>query len=186
MRRALAIPALVAVVLAMLVFASVSGAWVVAGNRWPGPTVSVWNETEYRVQVNQAMQAWNAAGAAIRLVPAPSRGNAGRLHLLRRNPRAGAREIGYARRGSHVWLSPGLDRRASTAIAAHELGHVLGLGHETAACAVMNPVIDSGCRGELQAGRLPSVWRCLVQPDDARASSSCTAATLRRNSLQSA
>jgi hypothetical protein len=168
MRRALVIPALAAVVLAMLVFASVSGAWVVAGNRWPGPTVSVWNETQYRVQVKQAMQAWNSAGAAIRLVPASSRANADVFISYAAIHEQGRAEIGYVRRGSHVWLSPGLNSRASTAIATHELGHVLGLGHETAACAVMNPVIDSGVGATCKLGACPSVWRCLIQSDDAR------------------
>jgi predicted Zn-dependent protease len=169
MRRVLVIPALAAAVLLMLVLASTSGAWVVAGKRWPGPTVSVWNETQYRLPVKQAMQAWSSAGAAIRLVPAPSREGADVLVSYAAPPAAqGRAEIGYARRGSHVWLSPGLDRRESIAIATHELGHVLGLGHETAVCALMNPVIDSGSAATCKLGACPSVWRCLIQPDDAR------------------
>ncbi len=114
------------------------------------------------------MQAWNSSGAAIRLVPAPSRQNADVLVSYGAIREQGRAEVGYTRRGSHVWISPGLDRRDSTAIAAHELGHVLGLGHETAACAVMNPVIDSGSGASCKLGACPSVWRCLIQPDDAR------------------
>jgi hypothetical protein len=168
MRRVIVVPMLTAIVLATLLFASASGAWVVAGQRWPGPTVSVWNETEYRAPLRQAMQAWNSAGAAIRLVPAPSRQNADVLVSYGATREQGRAEVGYTRHASHVWISPGLDRRDSTAIAAHELGHVLGLGHESAACAVMNPVIDSGSGASCKLGACPSVWRCLIQPDDAR------------------
>jgi Matrixin len=166
-RRALAITVL-AVVLATLAFASASGAWVVAGQRWPGPTVSVWNETQYRLPVNQAMQAWNSAGAAIRLVPAASQADADVLISYSAIRGQGRAEVGYTRRESHVWLSNGLNRRDSTSIAAHELGHVLGLGHETALCALMNPVLDSGSAATCKLGACASVWRCLIQPDDAR------------------
>ncbi len=168
MRRLLVIPILAAAVVAALVLASASGAWVVAGKRWPGPTVSVWNETQYLVPVKQAMQAWNSAGAAIQLVPASSSDTADVLLSYAALLEQGRAEVGYTRRESHVWLAHGLTRRDATAIAAHELGHVLGLGHETAACAVMNPVIVSGAGATCKLGACPVVWRCLIQPDDAR------------------
>jgi Matrixin len=167
-RRSVAIAVLIAAVLATLLSASTAGAWVVAGKRWPGPTVSVWNETQYRVPVRQGMEAWNAAGASVRLVPAASRSTADVIVSYASISGQGRAEVGYTRRESHVWLVAGLGRRDATAIAAHELGHVLGLGHETAVCAVMNPVLDSGSGTGCKMGACPSVWRCLIQPDDAR------------------
>ena len=46
--------------------------FVIEGDRWPGPTISVWNGTGYKAPVLDAMRSWNAAGAKVRFVPAQS------------------------------------------------------------------------------------------------------------------
>jgi PKD repeat protein len=83
----------------------------------------------------------------------------------------------YQYRGSHVWLrsigsyvnedgqrikqtEPTMAR-----VTVHELGHVLGLGHELHVCATMNPDLGSQCHP-------PHPWMGLcpdpLQPDDIR------------------
>ena len=38
-----------------------------------------------------------------------------------------------------VRIDDGLERHAAAQVFAHELGHVLGLDHETRGCSTMNP-----------------------------------------------
>jgi matrixin len=76
----------------------------------------------------------------------------------------------YTYRGANVWLQPvrrarGLDAASMISVAAHELGHVLGLNHQRRTCALMNP--DAGSR----LCHAPHPWdgRCRVlTADDVR------------------
>jgi hypothetical protein len=74
--------------------------------------------------------------------------------------------------GAHVWLLRIGARDASGVrvsegtmerVATHELGHVLGLGHERHVCALMQPVLNEGCG-------IRHPWQGLcrnpIQPDD--------------------
>jgi hypothetical protein len=146
--------------------ASVAHAYVIAGDRWPGPTISVRNTTAYRTPVSDAMRSWNAAGARIRFVAAPNGGRADVTVVLGDGDQ-GLADVGYVPAGATMTLGKGLGRIPATALAAHELGHVLGLGHESRGCSVMAPVIDVGSGSRCKIGACKVIWRCIVQADDA-------------------
>jgi hypothetical protein len=151
--------------LCSVVVAPAAHGYVVEGGRWPGPTISVWNDTGYRAPVRDAMRSWNAAGAKIRFKPAKSRASADVIVRVGVVSEQGLAVVGYDS-GSMVTLSRGLGRMVATALAAHELGHVLGLGHETRGCTVMAPVVNAGAASRCGIGACKALWRCLVQRDD--------------------
>jgi hypothetical protein len=143
--------------------------WVPEGEPWPASTIAVWNSTGYRLAVQDAMRSWNAVGANIRFVGAPSRSAA--QVVVGYGPRGdeGEATVGYPGEGepSAISLSRGLGRIAAAGLAAHELGHVLGLGHQPRSCSVMAPVLGVGSGSRCRIGACTTVWRCLVQRDDA-------------------
>ena len=157
---------LVLAVAVALVIVPAPAGFAVGGDRWPGPTISVWNATAYGAPVLDAERAWNNAGAAIRFVPAASPASAdvvvryGSLH------EQGRASVGYAPGDSSLTLPRGLSRMVSTTLSAHELGHILGLGHESRGCTVMAAVVKVGPTSRCAIAACKALWRCLVQRDD--------------------
>lgn len=167
------IRAALAALVAALVVAQPATSYSAAGTPWPVTRISVWNETPYRAPLAQAMAAWNAVGTRVTLVPAPRRSVARVVVTLLPRGSSGA-DVGQATLGwtpatqGKVEVQRGLGPRVAAAVLAHELGHVLGLGHEERGCSVMAGTVSvdrprAGCR----IARCAKLEACLVTRDDA-------------------
>ncbi len=129
------------VALALLVPAA-AHAYVFAGRPWPNHRVTYYNTVKSRDwAVKKAVAAWNTSGADVRFVATSS--GAAQVHIQLGPVPTGACGFGtYGDQGNaHVFLASGLicgSGAIAVEIIAHELGHVLGLGHEFHKCALMN------------------------------------------------
>jgi hypothetical protein len=171
------------VALALLALAPAAHAYRIAGRPWPGPTITYHNTVPaYDHAVRRAARAWNRASVGI-LFRAASRDDA-QVVLVGTQALGvcggavrGAGWFGQSGPGGRygpqrgVFLAPECPvegvRRLTV---AHELGHVLGLGHETRRCALMNPVHTRG--GGTKCSQSPAAvrrrYRRLLEPDDVR------------------
>jgi hypothetical protein len=164
---ALALPALI-------LLTGRADAYVVQGHPWPGGVIRYYNGAPDQAwAVKRAVDAWNASGAKVRLVAAPSsQANVRIEHFARASCTVNAEAtVGYTYT-ARIWIfrrdqsSPYCNSYVAAQALVHEFGHVLGLGHETRGCATMNPV------GTLQGPSLcPKArrwqWRCrLLTTDD--------------------
>jgi hypothetical protein len=158
------ISAAVAVLVAVAaVAAGSSDAWVVDGKPWPHGVIPIYNATpHYGGATFRAVRAWNRSGAHVRFVHVP-RSHAG-VVVTTHGPSCkeadGCAYAGYLGITSVVWIAPDLDRYSAAQVIAHELGHVLGLGHTTVRCAAMSA-------GWYCPDAPPGEWRCrLLERDD--------------------
>jgi hypothetical protein len=141
--RRLAFPLILSLA-ALGALAPSASAYERAGRAWPGGRITYFTAADgYVAPVDRAARIWNRANVGVRFVKTTRR-NA-QVVIGYGGPRCeGAAFAGYIgrRRQSPVQLGAGCGRSLITLTAVHELGHVLGLGHERGACARMNPAFD--------------------------------------------
>jgi hypothetical protein len=163
--------ATLAAFLLALVCVPSAGAYTFLGGRWHTTTITYYNEVPaYTWAVDSAAYAWNTSGARVRFVKSSRRDAKVLLGIQWFRP--GGEALPVIRNGriysAKVGIRSGIDRYTMSLIVAHELGHVLGLGHETHVCATMNPtlVVD---HPQLCAAPPSGMWVCrLLRTDDVR------------------
>jgi hypothetical protein len=163
--------ATLAALLLALVLVPTASAYRLEGGRWPMSTIRYYNEVPaYTWSVDTAAYAWNTSGAHVQFLKS-SKKDADVLIGIRWFKVAGeARLHRLAGRivRAEVGIQSGNDRYVMALVAAHELGHVLGLDHEDRICATMNTAID--VNHPLHCLAPPDgMWVCrLLRADDVR------------------
>ena len=161
---------LAALLLALVVVPS-AAAYKLNGVRWTTTTITYYNEVPaYTWSVDTAAYAWNTSGVRVRFVKS-SRTDAKVLLGIRWYRAAGDALVyrsGNRITRARVGIQSGQDRYTMALVVAHELGHVLGLGHEDGVCATMNSAIVGNHTEHCPAA--PSgMWVCrLLRDDDVR------------------
>ena len=171
--------ALCLALLGVLVFAPAAEAYKRFGYHWPTKTIKYFDATgkEYKKEVAAAASAWNKSGAKVRWKRVSKRGSGVvPITVTKKIPTAGLATVSYGggRFQGLIQVQPGLKKYGQTElsgsgvaaqIVAHEMGHIMGLDHETKKCAVMQPAVGTGCPGPT------IVWqyRCrILEKDDVR------------------
>ena len=141
---------------------------------WRGSkTITYFNKAKsYKTEVKRAAAAWNKSGANVIWKPV-SQGQA--KVLIRVNPDIPSTGLATTTGTSAVIeIVPGVSgayptkpegQGVATGVFAHEMGHVMGLGHEMRKCASMNAILWSECKGPDEFWE----YRCrALEPDDVR------------------
>jgi PKD repeat protein len=142
--------------------------------KWRGSkTITYYNSAgKYRDQVKKAAAAWNKSGANVNWKPT-SRAQA--KVVIKITPSLASQGLATTNGTSALievqedlltQFPPKQNSQAITvAILAHEMGHVMGLGHEPRKCATMNANLWSFCSSPKE----PWEYRCRpLEPDDVR------------------
>lgn len=139
------------------------------GVTWSTTTVTYFDATTRHSAVAEAASRWNTTGVNVRLVRTTSRRRANVVVSASRSIGAcGAGVTDYTavnRRMRHasVRIFGGRCSRENQVFAlTHEFGHVLGLGHETTRCSLMNQSGSDQGGDRCPMPRSASVWRCRV------------------------
>lgn len=130
-----------------------------AGKPWPGGIITLHNAAlAYSDGLSRAVRAWNTSGARLRFRYASAANAQVLIELAQPSAcdghAAACANLGYTGQRSHVWIVQQLDRDDAASVLAHELGHIVGLGH-VKGCVAMNPRRWESCSPP-PAG----MWRC--------------------------
>lgn len=126
------------------------------------------NAPRYAWSLARALDAWNNSGASIHFFTISTRSANVTVTMAEPSPCgsdpdvAACTELGHSGRRT-ISIAQRLDRYAEAQVLVHELGHVIGLTHDTSGgCAAMTPILWQNC--ELPR---PGMWRCrLLEPSD--------------------
>jgi len=157
--------------------AQAARAFSITGKPWRSGTITYYNRApDQQWAISRAVNAWNASGANVRFVAVSDPAADVVIQHLPTSDCATGGMLGEAvitrNRNAVVFVRPlddgysNCSRWTAATTLAHELGHVLGLGHETRGCAVMNPRAD--VFGPTLCPRPAGFeWRCqLLSQDD--------------------
>lgn len=138
--------------------------------RWKTHVVRYHNRArELGPQVRAAARAWNRSGARIRWKAVPARRAQVTISVNPLGGSGGRAFLSNGRRGT-IYLSPILRPKSGprgqiVSVVAHEMGHIMGLEHETRRCANMNPSTPGRCGFPARAW----LYRCrILELDDVR------------------
>lgn len=182
MPKPIVMRATLAAILLALVCVPTAGAYRLEGGRWPTKTIRYYNEVPaYTWAVDTAAFAWNSSGAHVQFLKS-SRQSADVLVGIRWFKVAGEARLQRLNGrivGAQVGIQSGHDRYTMALVIAHELGHVLGLGHEDRVCATMNTYI--AVSHPKQCAAPPAgMWVCrLFRADDVRGAVSLYGGSVR-------